>query len=513
VNLGERVRRRRLARGLSLALLAREAGAATSYVWLLVQGRIAEPRPARLQALAAAPGCSVPDLTSQSPSRDADKEALLDAVRRGTVFRRPGLPDWGPAEVGGIPDHAVRALRALLEPRQEPEGAVPEIHERPWSDADDAAAEPQGGTASREDLEQMAVALRRSRPARRGAEAGLQSPQSVTELKALARRQGLDVEISRRLPSRFISRLGEGGPGPTLYLSERLAPARCVFNLARGISLLVLRRSKRYAFLADHPFAEKAAVDHLAGAILIPKPALLRDVAALEYDVDALAKKWNSDWETVAIRCAQIPPEEGVPFHSMKADPAGDLVGLLPGSGLSRRTASGACPKWGAVRAFLLAPLSVHRQYTRLPSGERCICSSRVVCYDRSDPLADNPYLGCDSRRFFYSITLGCRAEPGRLERIKYAKESVHTDEVEIPIGPGCAACEWEDCSQRVRPRAAWTDYAHSPTTRKWSRFSRLTAQDQRALHGALPPPRGRRPGGGGVRAAPRRPPAGGRRP
>ncbi len=490
MHLGDRIKERRLALGWSLARLAREAHAATSYVWLLEQGRIAEPRPARLQALASALGCSPSDLTSVVPERRKRKATLLRAIQQGSVWGSLGLPEWTAPDVDDLSDRAIDALHALHGLRQEQEGAEPSPREPQWLAQHRDVIGNLSGHPHRPDLEELAVSLRRSRLPRRSETELIEAPLSVTELRGLARKQGLTVEISRRLPSQFISHLDDDAPKPTLYLSERLAPAHSVFNLARGIALFVLRRQRTYEPLHRNPFAEKLAVDYLAGAILIPRPALVRDTAAVEYDVDALAKKWNSDWETIAIRCAQLPPEEGVAFHFLKLDPAGNLVGFLPGSGLTLQAAAGACPKWGAVRAFLLAPLSVHRQYSLFPSGERYFCFSRVVCYDRSDPLAVNPYGRRDSQQFFYSITLGCAARRENLERIKYAKEYVHTDDAEIPIGPGCAGCEWEDCSQRVRPHIAWTRFTLSLTSRKWSRYSRLTPEDQRDLRQAVPAPR-----------------------
>src|SRR4051794_22145696 len=96
VTLGRRLRHARRARGLTLADVARQVGAAASALSLIENGR-REPRLTLLQSLADALDTPIDDLLrSDPPSRRASLEIALERAQRDGSFTL-GLPPLRPS--------------------------------------------------------------------------------------------------------------------------------------------------------------------------------------------------------------------------------------------------------------------------------------------------------------------------------------------------------------------------------------------------------------------------------
>ena len=97
VTLGQRIRHLRRTRGLTLADLAGQVGAASSALSMIENGR-REPRLSQLQSLAAALDVPVEELLRpEPPSRRAALEIALDRAQREPSFASLGVPSLRPS--------------------------------------------------------------------------------------------------------------------------------------------------------------------------------------------------------------------------------------------------------------------------------------------------------------------------------------------------------------------------------------------------------------------------------
>src|SRR3954452_5429023 len=131
VTLGRRLRHARRARGLTLADVARQVGAAASALSLIENGR-REPRLTLLQSLADALDTPIDDLLrSDPPSRRASLEIALERAQRDGSFATLGLPALRPSPrvPTDVLEHVV-ALHDELRRRDERFAATPEAARR-----------------------------------------------------------------------------------------------------------------------------------------------------------------------------------------------------------------------------------------------------------------------------------------------------------------------------------------------------------------------------------------------
>src|SRR4051794_33358062 len=131
VTLGRRLRHARRQRGLTLAELAGQVGAAASALSLIENGR-REPRLTLLQSLADALGTPLDDLLrSEAPSRRASLEIALERAQRDPAFATLGLAALRPSPrvPTDVLEHVV-ALHDELRRRDERFAATPEAARR-----------------------------------------------------------------------------------------------------------------------------------------------------------------------------------------------------------------------------------------------------------------------------------------------------------------------------------------------------------------------------------------------
>jgi predicted transcriptional regulator/DNA-binding XRE family transcriptional regulator len=233
-------------------------------------------------------------------------------------------------------------------------------------------------------------------------------------------------------------------------LSEVLAPRSRNFQLAHQIALLecgpLLDRIVRDQILTtddSRALGRVALANYYAGSVLMPYQPFLDAARTERYDIELLGHRFRTSFEQVCHRLTSLhrPGAEGIPFHMVRIDIAGNISKRFSASGIRFARYSGACPRWNVHAAFF-QPGMVRVQLSKMPDGTAYFCVARTV--------RDNAG-GFHAAHALHSIGLGCE--------VQYAREVVYGDGVDldnldaaVPIGTACRLCERMDCEQRAFP-------------------------------------------------------------
>lgn len=185
----------------------------------------------------------------------------------------------------------------------------------------------------------------------------------------------------------------------------------------------------------------RALSSYLAGAIVFPYAAFLRDAEASRYDIEALRQIYTASFEQVAHRLVTLrrPGEAGVPFGFLRSDPAGRLTKHFPLPGLPLPGAGHGCPLWAVYGAFR-TPESLVRQVVQFADGSRYLFiakahARRVANFAERGAIHTSVMLACDvlhADRTVYATGLNL-ADLG----------------ADVPVGPACRLCPRRDCADR----------------------------------------------------------------
>jgi len=236
----------------------------------------------------------------------------------------------------------------------------------------------------------------------------------------------------------------------TLLLSELLPNRSRKMQLAYQIGLLtqadVLQRLTDDPLLTSEPsntLARVALANYFAAAVLMPYEAFLAAAREVRYDVDVIGRRFGTSFEQVTHRLTTLrrPKAEGIPFHMIRIDVAGNISKRFSASGISIARFSGACPRWNIFTAFA-TPGMIRIQLSRMPDGSSYFCIARTV-------QADNH--GYHSPPRVHAVGLGCSL--GRARELIYA-DGLNLDNLAaaVPVGVSCRLCERTHCEQRVFP-------------------------------------------------------------
>jgi hypothetical protein len=235
-----------------------------------------------------------------------------------------------------------------------------------------------------------------------------------------------------------------------LALSELLPTRSRTFQLAHQIALLT-QRPKIDRIVADshltsdesRALARVALANYFAGAVITPYVPFLEACRQERYDVDVIGRRFRVGFEQVCHRFTTLrrPGMEGVPFHMIRIDVAGNISKRFSASGIHFARFSGACPRWNVFAAFM-TPGMIRIQLSRFPDGNTYFCIARTIHKDSGGYHAQQPVQ---------SIGLGCLVE--------HAREMVYSDGIDFenaqlatPVGVTCRLCERSDCAERAFP-------------------------------------------------------------
>jgi predicted transcriptional regulator/DNA-binding XRE family transcriptional regulator len=268
-------------------------------------------------------------------------------------------------------------------------------------------------------------------------------------IRHLEKSQGIKVQIVPWGEEK--GRLRRYDPERKLLILSELLPTRSrTFQLAYQLGILTLRENLDK--LIGDPYlttnesrtlARVALANYFAGAVLMPYALFLKAAQSERYDVDVLGRRFRVGFEQVCHRLTSLrrAGAEGVPFHMIRIDVAGNISKRFSASGIRFARFSGTCPRWNIFAAFL-TPGMIRIQVSRMPDGSTYFCIARTVQKDSGGYHAQQPVL---------AIGLGCRSE--------YARELVYSDGIDlenpeacVPVGVTCRLCERTDCDQRALP-------------------------------------------------------------
>jgi predicted transcriptional regulator/DNA-binding XRE family transcriptional regulator len=235
-----------------------------------------------------------------------------------------------------------------------------------------------------------------------------------------------------------------------LTLSEILRRGSRNFQVAYQVGLLSeedeMGRISKDALLttdASRALARVALANYFAGAVLMPYGKFLDAARSERYDIELLGHRFRASVEQVCHRLTTLrrPGAEGVPFHFVRIDIAGNISKRFSASGLRFARFSGACPRWNVFTAFL-TPGMVRTQVSQMPDGTTYFWVARTVRREGGGYHAPHTTL---------AVGLGCE--------VSHARQLVYADGVDlesreaiVPVGLTCRLCERMDCEQRAFP-------------------------------------------------------------
>jgi predicted transcriptional regulator len=175
----------------------------------------------------------------------------------------------------------------------------------------------------------------------------------------------------------------------------------------------------------------------------MPYIPFLESCRSERYDIDLLAHRFRASFEQVSHRMTTLrrPGHEGVPFHFLRCDIAGNISKRFSGSGIRIARFSAACARWNLHSAFL-TPGMTRTQLSRMPDGTAYFDIARTIARESHGFHAPQTVL---------AVGIGCP--------VGHARELVYADGVDlddpkaaVPVGVSCRLCERTDCEQRAFP-------------------------------------------------------------
>jgi len=447
--LGARVRALRRRGRLTQVELARTLGISPSYLNLIENNH----RPLTAPLLLRLARTFSIDLASFAADDESRTASDLQEVFGDPLFEEHDVTTIDLRELAGNPA-AARAVIALyhayrdsLEAREALAAAA--------SDGD----RPLGTDAARLPSEEVSDVIQRN---------ANHFPEIETAAEALSREAGLETSdlypgLLRWLASergvRVVISPREARDGPLrrydakdrlLFVSEILPPRSRNFQVAHQIGLLTLSPLFDRILSREHltspesvSLARIALANYFAGALLMPYAPFAASARELRYDVELLGHRFRTSFEQVCHRVTtlQRPGDEGVPFHFIRVDIAGNISKRFSASGIRFARFSGLCPKWNVHAAFM-TPGMIRTQLSRMPDGATYLCVSRTIRKDHGGYGAPHTLL---------AVSLGCEAS--------HARDLVYSDGLDlthlqaaVPIGVTCRLCDRMDCEQRAFP-------------------------------------------------------------
>ncbi len=240
-----------------------------------------------------------------------------------------------------------------------------------------------------------------------------------------------------------------------LRISEMLPLSSRVFQLACQIALLgweeelaaLTARGKFTTHEADL-LTRTALANYFAAAVMMPYARFHDAARDAQHDLDVLQHRFGASFEQVCHRLTTLrrPGIEGVPFHLIRVDVAGNISKRFGGSGIQIARFGAACPRWNVYDAFA-TPGMLRVQVSQMPDGSSFFCVAKTI-----NPIGRQARarpIGARLHRL--AIGLGCP--------LSYAKEMIYADglalddpKIVTPIGISCRICERANCPERAMP-------------------------------------------------------------
>lgn len=240
-----------------------------------------------------------------------------------------------------------------------------------------------------------------------------------------------------------------------LRISEMLPLPSRVFQLACQIALLgwseeitALAGRGKFTTAESDLLCRTALANYFAAAVMMPYDRFREAARSTRHDIDILQHRFGASFEQVCHRLTTLrrPDAEGVPFHLVRVDVAGNISKRFGGSGIQIARFGAACPRWNVYDAFA-TPGMLRVQVSQMPDGSSFFCVAKTISPIGRQPRV-RPY---GARLHRLAMGLGCA--------LSYAPEVVYADGLALddptivtPIGISCRICERANCSERAMP-------------------------------------------------------------
>jgi len=446
--LGAKVRTLRRRRGLGQAALAERLGVSPSYLNLIEHGKRPLPAPLLLK-LAEVLELNLKELSAGEDARSAADlmelfgDPLFDGHELGAAEVRE-MAHASPAVARAVVAlyHAYRGAKeaASTLASRISQGGVSELDSRlPTEEVSDLIQRRMNWFP---ELEDGAERLWR--------EARLEAGNLQEALSAwLLREHGVQVTVERTAAmGRAVRRFDR--VRRVLTLSEVLRRGSRNFQLAYQIGLLTQQAAlDRHAADPQLTSAEARALsrvalaNYFAAAVLLPYGPFLEAARAERYDVELLGHRFRASFEQTCHRLTTLrrPGAEGVPFHMVRIDIAGNISKHFSASDLRFPRFGGMCARWALFGCFM-TPGMIRTQLSEMPDGARSFWVARTVRREGG---------GFHAPRTVHALALGCEISDAR--RLVYADGvDLESREALVPVGPTCRLCDRMDCEQRAFP-------------------------------------------------------------
>ena len=451
---GAKVRALRRREGISQVQLAEKIGISPSYLNLIENNR--RPLPANLLIKLA----QLFSVDVHSFAADEDQRLVSDLTEAfaDPLFEDADLLSVDVREMANASPAAARAVLALYRAYQSSRAQVDDLSSR-LSEVGEAAlnAGEAASPAAHLPSEEVTDMIQRASNHFPELEAAAESLAAKAKLtlddlypglvRFLDKQLGIQVRIARWGSEPGVLRRFDPERN-MLTLSELLPTRSRTFQVAHQVALMTqsslidrLVAEARLTSDESRGLAKATLANYFAGAVLMPYAPFLEAAKQERYDIDVLGRRFRVGFEQVCHRLTTMrrPGHEGVPFHMMRIDVAGNISKRFSASGIRFARFSGACPRWNVFAAFL-TPGMIRIQVSRMPDGNVFFCIARTIQKDSGGYHAQHPVL---------AIGLGCRVE--------YARELVYSDGIDVssvdtcvPVGVSCRSCERTDCEQRA---------------------------------------------------------------
>ena len=446
---GGKIRALRRRETLSQVQLADRLGISPSYLNLIENNR--RPLPANL-LIKLAQLFNV-DVNAFASDEDARLVADLTKAFADPFFDDDDLTSIDVREMATASPSAARAVLSLYRAYQGARAATDDLTTR-LSDGEESGS-PNTRLPSEEVTDLIQRCWNHFPELEAAAEAVVQRAKLSSDdlytglVRYLEKEHGVLVQVARWGTERGVLRRYD--PDRKLLTLSELLPTRSrTFQLAQQLAVIslgdVMNRITNDARLTSNEsrsLARVALANYFAGAVLMPYDRFLEAAKQERYDIDVLGRRFRVGFEQVCHRLTTLrrPGNEGVPFHMIRIDVAGNISKRFSGSGIRFARFSGACARWNIFSAFL-TPGMIRIQTSLMPDGVAFFCLSRTIQKDSGGYHAQHPVQ---------AIGLGCQLD--------YARELVYSDGIDIanpemciPIGVTCRLCERTDCEQRALP-------------------------------------------------------------
>jgi predicted transcriptional regulator/transcriptional regulator with XRE-family HTH domain len=446
--LGAKVRALRRRRGMTQAQLAERLHVSASYLNLIEHGRRPLPSPLLIQL------AEVLDLDLKSLSAGQDARSVADLLELfgDPLFDAHGLSAAEVREMAEASPQVARAVVALYHAYRGAQEAASTLAAK-MSERGVSALDSRLPTEEVSDLIQRHVNY--FPELEEGAERLWRDGRLVAAnlydalVEVLARHHQVRVQVERTAAMAGAVRRYDR-ERRVLSLSEVLRRGSRNFQIAYQIGLLTQGEAlDRHAAdpLLTGPEARAlsrvALANYFAAAVLMPYGPFLEAARAERYDAELLGHRFRASFEQTCHRLTTLrrPGAEGVPFHMVRIDIAGNISKHFSAAGMRFPRFGGACPRWAVFGCFL-TPGMIRTQLSQMSGGEKHFWVARTVRKEGG---------GFHAPRTVHALALGCD--------LADAKQLVYADGVDldareavVPVGLTCRLCDRMDCEQRAFP-------------------------------------------------------------